>query len=181
MAASMGHDPVAGCAIRRLTPMDAGAYRTLRLEALRLHPEAFSSDYAGESRMSAEDFAARMPSPPGGVFGGFIRNGSGELLAGTAGLVVQPREKLRHKGQLVGMYVAPPHRRGGMAAALVQHIIQQARTAGLHVLQLGVTRGNEPARRLYAQLGFRPYGVEQDALWVDGRFYDEELMALPLA
>ena len=176
----MGDDPASGFSIRRLTQADAAAYRHLRLEALRRHPEAFSSDFATELQMSTETFAARMPSPPGGLFGGFVGNGTGEMLGGMAGLVVQPRAKLRHKGLLVGMYVAPLHRRSGLARALVRQVIDHARAAGLHVLQLGVTVGNEPARRLYRQLGFHPYGVERDALCVDGRFLDEELMALRL-
>lgn len=176
----MGHEPAPGFSIRRLIPADVAAYRPLRLEALRLHPEAFSSDFAWESQMTTADFVARMPQPPGGLFGGFAGDGTGEVLAGIVGLVVQPRAKLRHKGLLVGMYVAPPHRRGGLARALVRHVIEQARAASLHVLQLGVTAGNESARRLYVQLGFQPYGVERDALCVDGRFHDEELMALRL-
>jgi len=175
----MSHDPVP-FSIRRLTHADAGTYRPLRLQALRLHPEAFSADFAGEAQMSAEAIAARMPSPPGGLFGGFVCDETGEMLAGMIGLVVQSGVKLRHKGQVVGMYVAPPHRRGGLAAALLQHAIDQARAARLHMLRLGVTAGNEPARRLYARFGFRPYGVEPDALCVQGRFYDEELMALRL-
>lgn len=179
----MGDDPVAApdFLIRRLTQADVHLYRRLRLEALRLHPEAFASDFDSESQMSTADFAARMPSPPGGLFGGFAGSDEGAELAGIAGLVVQPRAKLCHKGQLVGMYVTQRHRRAGLARALVQHVTDQARSAHLHSLLLAVTAGNEPARRLYTQLGFHPYGIERDALCVDGRFYDEELMALRLA
>lgn len=175
----MDDDP-APFSIRRLTQADAETYRPLRLEALRLHPEAFSADFADEARMSPEAVAARMSSPPGGLFGAFVRNETGEALAGVVGLVVQLGAKLHHKGLLVGMYVAPPHRHGGVGGALVRHVIGQAHTARLHGLRLGVTVGNEPARRLYMQFGFRPYGVEPDAISVEGRFYDEELMALRL-
>lgn len=34
--------------IRKLTPEDAALYRTIRLEALRSHPEAFGSSYEEE-------------------------------------------------------------------------------------------------------------------------------------
>jgi RimJ/RimL family protein N-acetyltransferase len=43
-----------------------------------------------------------------------------------------------------------------------------------------VVRDNEQARRLYASLEFREYGVEKNALKQDGRYYDEVLMAKDL-
>ncbi len=164
--------------VRRLTPADAPLYRPLRLEALRLHPEAFASDFADESQLSTEAFAARNPSPPSGLFGAFVGE---ERLVGMAGLVVPSRAKLRHKGLLVGMYVAAPFRRAGVGRALGERVVAEARAADLRVVQLGVTATNEAARRLYVQLGFRCYGVEADALCVDGVFHDDALMALWLS
>ena len=167
--------------IARLTSADAELYRSLRLHALRLHPAAFTSDFAEESQLGADTFAARMPQPPGVLFGAFVRDGqAAEQLVGGAGLTVQPRAKLRHKGVLVGVYVEAPHRRGGLARGLVEAVIAQARLAGLRVLQLRVTVGNAAARQLYAELGFQAYGVEPRALCVDGTFHDYELMALLL-
>jgi len=171
----------AGCVIRQLTPADIPAYRPLRLEALRLHPEAFASDEATEAQLSTEAVGARMPAASGGLFGGFIGNDLHQHLAGMAGLIVDPRPKLRHKGVLVGMYVAAPYRRSGLNRALVQHVIDRALGAGLSTLQLSVTLGNDSARRLYMACGFRPYGVEPAAIRVDGRCYDTELMALRLS
>ena len=36
------------------------------------------------------------------------------------------------------------------------------------------------SRRLYLSLGFVPYGLERDAIFADGRFFDDELLALDL-
>lgn len=163
--------------VRRLTPADAPLYRPLRLEALRLHPEAFAGDFVEESRLSTEAFAARNPSPPSGLFGAFRE----ERLVGMAGLIVSSRAKLRHKGLLVGLYVAAPFRRAGVGRALAARVLAEARAADLRVVQLGVTATNEAARRLYVQFGFRCYGVEVDALCVDGVFHDDALMALWLS
>lgn len=178
----MGNEPAAPLAvsIRRLTAAEAGIYRPLRLEALRLHPEAFGADYADEAKMSLQDVAARLPSPPSGLFGGFVRNDSGDALASMVGLLVPSGAKLRHNGRVVSMYVAPPYRRRGLAAALLRHVIGDARAAGLRALQLGVTVGNAPARQFYLRFGFRPYGTQPEAIRVDGQFFDEELMALRL-
>ena len=56
----------------------------------------------------------------------------------------------------------------------------RARDARLSVVYLTVTLGNDAARRLYAELGFRTYGIERRGLRVDGVFHDEELMTLDL-
>ena len=65
----------------------------------------------------------------------------------------------------------------GVGAALVRAVIERARTH-VAVLQLSVQIDNAPARALYRQLGFAPYGVERRALRHDGKDYDDELMAM---
>lgn len=39
---------------------------------------------------------------------------------------------------------------------------------------------NEYARQFYARLGFVEYGVEKNALKIDGRYYDDVLMAMAI-
>jgi hypothetical protein len=46
--------------IRLLTSRDAALYRDIRLEALRLAPEAFSSTFVRENAMPLPWFAERM-------------------------------------------------------------------------------------------------------------------------
>jgi RimJ/RimL family protein N-acetyltransferase len=48
------------------------------------------------------------------------------------------------------------------------------------MLQAGVAASNEPAKRVYYGLGFRQYGLEPQAICVEGRYYDEELIVLDL-
>jgi RimJ/RimL family protein N-acetyltransferase len=177
--AASGQDRIPEWRIARLSRGDADQYRPLRLEALRLHPCAFASDVAEESQMGPETFAARIAQPPGAVFGGFAPDGQGgERLVGALTLAVQSRPKLRHRGDLYGMYVAPPYRRSGLARGLVEAATRHAREVDLRVVLLAVTSGNHAARQLYAALGFRPCGIEPRALCVDGMLYDVELMAL---
>ena len=45
--------------IRRLTPADVESYRDIRLEGLRLNPEAFGSSYEEERDRAAEEFVGR--------------------------------------------------------------------------------------------------------------------------
>jgi len=62
---------------------------------------------------------------------------------------------------------------------LVETVIDFARQH-VEILQLNVVSDNEPARRLYARLGFVEYGLEKDSLKQGGTYYDEILMALDL-
>jgi len=77
---------------------------------------------------------------------------------------------------LVGMYVRPQARNRGVGRRLVEAVIEVACTRGVELLQLAVVSDNEPARRLYARLGFVEYGIEKKSLKQGGRYTDEVLM-----
>ncbi|MGQ3284480.1 GNAT family N-acetyltransferase [Bosea sp. (in: a-proteobacteria)] len=164
--------------IRLLRPDDAGAYRTLRLQALRDHPEAFGASHEDEAARSLDMTTRRLDGGPlNCVFGAF----AGENLIGTAGFIVPDRSpKSRHKGLLVGVHVAPAHRGHGLGRALVKAVIDHAR-AHVVLLQAAAGVANAPALRLYESLGFRHYGREDKALRVDGVFIDEALIVLDFA
>lgn len=164
----------ADVALRRLSPPDAERYREVRLEALRLAPEAFSSTFAQESAQPLAWFADRLGRSA--MFGAF----DGGELVGIAGFFVREGEKQAHKGVLVGMYVRPRARNAGVGGRLVAAVIDHARRH-VEVLQLSVVAGNAPARRLYARLGFVEYGVERNALKHNGCYWDEMLMAQALS
>jgi ribosomal protein S18 acetylase RimI-like enzyme len=165
--------------IRPLARVDGPAFRTLRLEGLKLASEAFSAAYEDEVRRSDEEFAARIPeAPPSAIFGAFR---DGRLVAMT-GLFVHAGLQERHKGLIWGVYVGADARGQGLARRLLQTAIAHARTVdGLEILQLGVGVTNEPAKAVYAAAGFEVYGVERKALKLaDGRYVDEELRMLEL-
>jgi len=165
--------------IRPLTRADLAAHRALRLEGLRLAPEAFSAAYEDELLRDDEDFARRIPdAPPSAIFGAF----QGEALVAMTGFLVLAGQKQRHKAMIWGVYVSPAGRGQGLAKRLLQAAIDRARTVeGLERIQLGVGVDNAPARALYGAAGFEVYGVERHALRLGpGRYVDEELRALEL-
>lgn len=168
--------------IRLLDRSEADALRTLRLQALRDHPAFFGAAYEDEIQLSVEDFARRMPGPPGGILGAFVSDAhGGARLVAMATLFIPAGRKQRHKGQIFGLYVEPGCRGSGVGRAVMQALIDKARTESmLNLLLLGVGLNNSAARGLYASLGFRTYGVEPRALRLGDNFVDEELMALPL-
>lgn len=163
-------------AIRPLGPDDAEAYRRIRLDALRLYPEAFGAAYEDEAQLDLAEIAERLTTPGLTRFGGFAQ----AELVGLVGLQIPAGAKERHKAHLFSMYVDASHRRGRLAQQLVEAVIAGAREAKAILLQLSVTVGNAPAQRLYRRMGFTVYGVERRAYLVDGCFYDSELMVLDL-
>jgi ribosomal protein S18 acetylase RimI-like enzyme len=56
------------------------------------------------------------------------------------------------------LYVAPPHRRGGVARALLRHVAGAARAAGAARVSLQTEADNTAALALYEAAGFRPVG-----------------------
>jgi RimJ/RimL family protein N-acetyltransferase len=159
--------------VRRLTPGDAAGYREIRLAGLKNNPEAFGSTFESESLKPLSSFAERLRSSA--IFGAF----RGAELLGIAGFAFREGAKEAHKGLLWGMYVRPDARKSGVGGRLVEAVIDFARQH-VEILQLNVVSDNEPARRLYARLGFVEYGLEKDSLKYRGIYYDEILMALDL-
>ena len=54
------------------------------------------------------------------------------------------------------LYLAPQHRRRGIARTLLQHVIDDARAAGAYRVSLQTEAGNTPAFTLYTSAGFQP-------------------------
>ena len=155
--------------VRRLDVSDAEAFRSIRLEGLRDEPDAFGSTFEKESTEPGGFWADRLTR--NAIFGGFC----GDRLVGVAGFYVLAATKLSHKGVLWGMYVAPKARGSGLAAALVETLLEHA-CREVEQVQLTVVITNPRARHFYQRMGFVEYGVEEKALKYKGAYYDEVLM-----
>jgi ribosomal protein S18 acetylase RimI-like enzyme len=164
--------------IRLLKKRDVEEYRRLRLEALQRAPSAFGSSYAEEKKMPLSFFTDRLTSKDIWVFGAFAKG----RLVGILGLVRESRQKRSHHATLVGMYVSTAFRKQGLGAALVDEAIAHARRlATIRYIKLSLMGSNERARSLYLSRGFRTFGLEREALLVDGDYLDEEYMALKIS
>lgn len=155
--------------VRRLLPDDAEEYRSLRLEALRLHPEAFGSSHAEESTRPLSSFADRIAC--GYIAGGFV---DGRLDA-MAGLLIPAQAKSQHKGLLWGVYVRENRRGSGVVDAVMTALLAHA-TEHVEQIHLSVAATNERAIGFYRRLGFESFGTEPRALKVNGIYIDELLM-----
>ena len=166
--------------IRELTEADAAVYWPVRLRALREEPESFGSAYDEAKDRPLALVAARlreMTSQDDFLLGAFMDDGQ---LVGIVAFGRESGRKNRHIGSVYQMYVAPEGRGAGAGRALMQGLIARARALdGLEQLTLAVVVSNTVARALYVSLGFAVYGLQRQALKLDdGRYLDEELMAL---
>lgn len=159
--------------IRRLGSEDAEMYRAIRLESLRLHPEAFGSSYEEEKEAPVEKYSESLPSVY--TFGAF-ENGS---LVGVVTLFPEGKRKMKHRASIFAMYVSRSLRGKGVGKKLVETAIAKARELGtLEQIHLQVVTSNESAKRLYSSCGFEVYGLEKRALRIGDTYYDEELRVL---
>jgi GNAT superfamily N-acetyltransferase len=102
--------------------MMSRGYRELRLEGLKNHPEAFSSSWEDESGKPDAWWAERLETSTVFAAGSTLRRCSGSLASGC-----MPPPNCGTRRVLWGMYVRPAARGTGLAACLVQRVIEHAR------------------------------------------------------
>jgi ribosomal protein S18 acetylase RimI-like enzyme len=159
--------------VRQLTHCDLESFRAIRLEGLRLNPEAFGSTYELEASAPLEKHAGWLTTSQ--LFGAFDRS----ELVGIVAFGQYTGAKDSHKGWLRAMYVRASHRRSGASRLLVQAVIDAARSR-VEQIHLTVVSTNTPAIRLYQSFGFTQYGLEPRSLKQNGAYHDELLMFLHL-
>lgn len=163
--------------IRPATVHDAAPLYDLRLEALATHPEAFAADHDQTEARGVSAWVERMRQNETGNEGVIQVGWAGDQLIGMTGLYRGHWSKTQHSGLIWGVYVAAAWRGYGIAQGLLQACIDWGQAQGITVAKLGVATINLAALRCYARAGFSVYGMEPQAIYYDGVFYDELLMA----
>ena len=138
-------------AIVPITRENALIVKEMRLRALQDSPNAFSSTYARESRLTDGEWIVRAEQLSGERAVGFLAMDADIACGMAAGLLDQDDAG---RADLVAMWVAPEHRRCGIGGTLVDAVLAWARMRGVRVLRLMVTCNNEPAIALYRSVGF---------------------------
>lgn len=162
--------------IRAATEQDAELFRDLRLEALRQHPEAFSSDYETSAKWPLDKWKERLRGNDGVNSITYLAC-LDDVLIGMMGIYRASSAKIRHNGTIWGVYVRPSYRKQGVGQGLIEACAKWASQRGIEIIKLGVVSRNSAAIQLYTRGGFNVYGVEPRALRVNNRYYDELLMA----
>ncbi len=163
--------------IRNLEPINAQAFKNLRIYAMTESPRAFGSSVTDEQNRSLEQIQQMFSSTVSFGLGVFDT----DSLIGLARCECTNRVKTKHKADIYGVYIHPNYRGQGLARRLLEQLITQAKAvAGLETLLLAVSEHNAPARALYQSLGFLEWGVEPDALRHEGERLTEIYMRLEL-
>jgi RimJ/RimL family protein N-acetyltransferase len=144
--------------VRRILEHEGPRMKTVRLAALLDAPSAFASTYEREAAFADElwdDRARAGASGEGRATFFALDDEHGDVV----GLVGGHREDASPgEVELVAMWTAPAVRRTGAGTALVRAVVEWA---GADPVSLWVTRGNEPAQRLYGSCGFEVTGDHQ--------------------
>jgi RimJ/RimL family protein N-acetyltransferase len=158
---------------------DAPTFWRLRLVAVQSEPTGFAESTAEHEALGIAGAEARIEAGNGENFimGAFD---AGQLI-GTAGFYREQKEKRRQIGWIWGVFVRADYRKKGIGRALISSVIEQARQIdGLAAIHITAAITQTAAREMYLKMGFRLVGTVPGALYVDGKYFDEEMMTLDL-
>ena len=160
---------------------DAASYRELRLEALQNHPEVYSSDYAHALSQPMSFWVERLRAGGTGDVAQMYFARHEQELVGMCGIYRVDAPRTRHSATVVSLYLRPAWRGLGIAEGLIKTCLDWARSHDVCIVKLAVITTNAPAIRVYERCGFQAYGTEPQAIYYDGVYYDELLMARSIA
>lgn len=159
--------------VRQAETKDATPLRKIRLEALENHPESFGSDVDNELDQPISAWKKILDDQNYNAV--FVAE-SKSTLVGMTGIFIRDRIKLKHTGNIWGVYVQPEWRGSGVADQLIQSSLNWAKEKGLQQVKLAVITTNSAAIHLYKRCGFREYGMDPNVIQWQGVGYDEILM-----
>ena len=160
--------------IRQLERTDAQEFQRLRLFALQNNSTSFGSSFEEEVKKSLEQFEVFIDPTNERVFWGAFED---DKLIGMVGLGREDGVKTEHKGFIRSMFVDPSARKLGVASELLKTAINFSEAQmKLEQLTLAVNSTNIEAINLYKKFRFVEYGIEPNALKIEGKYFAEVLM-----
>ncbi len=147
--------------IQRIEPHQADILRSVRLAALADTPAAFGSTLERELGFDESEWVSRARhGAAGDERSTFLAWQDHQRVVGVAGgHRIDPADPT--VVELVGMWTDPSSRRSGTGGLLVHTVVEWAGAVGAERVDLWVTRGNDPAQRLYEAMGFTQTGDHQ--------------------
>jgi GNAT superfamily N-acetyltransferase len=147
--------------IRRAKQDDVGAFVALHREVQELHVAARPDQFkAAEPSALEARFDELFASPDAKIW-------VAELDGGVVGYAVSLHQRrpaftampAREWCEIDQIAVTSAHRRRGIATALIQAIIADARLSGLHDIELNSWAFNQDAHLAFRRLGFQPKAI----------------------
>ena len=163
--------------IRKLEPHESATYREIRLACLKNASAYFGSTYEEEAatpRLKFETFIENK-STDHFIFGAF----DDDTLIGITGFKRMERERDRHRGEVVQVYVDASYRGQNVGETLIRRVLEQAFTLeGIEQVQLSAIAQNEKAIKLYEKIGFRTFGIQAHYFKMGHTYTDQCFMQL---
>ncbi len=162
---------------RVLNGGDLAAYRRVRLECLKMHPENFGSTYEEEA---AGDFLLLDKILAKKNTREFLMGAFHEAeLIGICGFRQEGRSKTDHRGEIVQMYVRSSYSGNGIGKELLIQALKKAfDNPMIDQVTLGVVAVNDGAVTLYKNLGFVQYARLENSFKENGIGWPQLLMVL---
>ena len=160
--------------VRVLKPKDAKDYWNLRLTTLKQHPDAFLLTVEEELKRlyPIKRITALLKDPTRITIGAFVA----ERLVGSITLQKETYKKIKHKASVLSFFIEDDYRHRGIGKRLLTEVITLSKRHDIEQLLLAVVSTNEGAIALYESFGFTVFGVEKNALKVNGQYFDEQHM-----
>ena len=163
--------------IRKLLPHESYIYREIRLSCMKNASDYFGSTYEEEvlnPKLKFETFI-EIKSPDHFMFGAF----DDETLIGITGFHRMERQRDRHRGEVVQVYVDANYRGQNVGEKLIRNVLEYAFTLdGIEQAQLSAIAGNEKAIKLYEKIGFRTFGIQKNYFKMGETYTDQCFMQL---
>lgn len=156
--------------LRRLAAADAPNLRALWREGLSTTPVSFLLTPEELDAIPDATFAANIDAAY--VMGAWEHDQLIGFVTGRRGFV----SRQRHTADIGPLYVAVKYQRRGHARALMQLLMDQLKTDGVRQCELTLDAENTAADKLYASLGFTPFGRRPRSVLLDGKARTDLLM-----
>lgn len=163
--------------IRQLGKDDSSSYRQIRAECLQRFPDNFGSTFEEESRIKQLKFESYLleENADNFMFGAFNE----DELIGICGFLRETRNKTKHRGDIVQMYVNPMFAGQGIGNKLLTATIQKAFENGeIEQITLSVVAENASANKAYEKIGFVEYGRLPNYFKQGERYWTQRFMVL---
>jgi aminoglycoside 3-N-acetyltransferase I len=135
--------------VQRLTPEDVDQARALN----ELFGHAFGDRETYSAAPPSADYLQSFLSKDHIiVLAAFVED---DIVGGLVAYELQKLERERSEIYIYDLAVAEPHRRQGIATALIDHLREIARQRGAWVIYVQADYGDDPAIALYTKLGTR--------------------------
>lgn len=155
-------------------PADQQTVLAIRADAIRTGT-ALWTDTVPDAAEGARWFAAHRAAGSMLVARDEGDPGDAQVLGFAAVAPLRPYDGYRFTGE-DSIYLAPGARGRGLGRRLLEALIAEARTAGMHSLVGNIEESNAASIALHERCGFRTIGTLPQAGWKFGRWLDLRIM-----